>query len=316
MTAALRVRGMSDLLDLIPSLLGFHPEESLVLVLFAEGRVVVTARADLADLTTPDGRELCFGALWDRFPEAECVAVAYGADQASAWAILGDLAGWLPPDVLVDVAHVDGWHWYADEFAPGEPYDPTGSALAAEATYLGIRVLPDRESLEAQLDPVLGTEDMCRAVESVIATPPLETLVRAADLLSAGLAPGGALRPDQAALLALAAHHPGFVEGVLVELTRAKAEDAVRLWTAVVRATPPEVGDGALIVLGLASWLAGDGAMVNVCLGRAVGAATESPWYRFLQVVAGVALPPDRWEDVRQRLLDRPEAADPSSPRP
>ena len=45
----LRIRGPVDLLSAVPSLLGFHPIESLVLIGLTHGALVVTARLDLAD---------------------------------------------------------------------------------------------------------------------------------------------------------------------------------------------------------------------------------------------------------------------------
>ena len=45
----LRIRGQVDLLSAVPSLLGFHPIESLVLIGLTHGALVVTARLDLAD---------------------------------------------------------------------------------------------------------------------------------------------------------------------------------------------------------------------------------------------------------------------------
>ena len=46
----LRVRGPGDLAQAIPYLLGFHPEQSLVLVGLDRHMVTVTARFDLADV--------------------------------------------------------------------------------------------------------------------------------------------------------------------------------------------------------------------------------------------------------------------------
>ncbi len=50
---ALRVSGPADLVQAVPYLLGFHPAQSLVLLGLERGRVVVTARIDLADLAEP-----------------------------------------------------------------------------------------------------------------------------------------------------------------------------------------------------------------------------------------------------------------------
>lgn len=299
----LRVRSLADLLGIIPSLLGFHPAESLVLVVVDDGHIAVTARGDLADAHDPEDAHRCFGALWDRFPGAECVALAYTQDASAAWAVLDGLDCWAPYGAIIDVVHIDGARWRCSEDDPGHSYDPTCSALAAEATYRGIRVLPDRAALALSLAPVVGDADMHRALSDVLAQPPASTLARARALLAEGVAPGAVIDADAGAVLAVAAHNPAFVEQALSCLTQESAAEAVRLWTCVARVTTSEVADAAVTMLGLASWLAGDGAMVNVCLERAVRLATESAWYVFLQAVAGSALPPSRWEDIRLRLF-------------
>ena len=49
-TRTLHVNGPADLLGAVPYLLGFHPEESLVIIGLNKTKVVVTARLDLADI--------------------------------------------------------------------------------------------------------------------------------------------------------------------------------------------------------------------------------------------------------------------------
>lgn len=48
--AVARIRDLHDLLGVIPHLLGFHPDESLVVLVVVDGQVQLTARADLGDL--------------------------------------------------------------------------------------------------------------------------------------------------------------------------------------------------------------------------------------------------------------------------
>ena len=49
----LRVTGPAELLGAVPYLLGFHPEESLVVIGLDDTKVIVSARVDLADAETP-----------------------------------------------------------------------------------------------------------------------------------------------------------------------------------------------------------------------------------------------------------------------
>ena len=44
----LSVRTVDDLVGLVPYLIGFHPRDSLVVIMLCDGQVEVTARVDLA----------------------------------------------------------------------------------------------------------------------------------------------------------------------------------------------------------------------------------------------------------------------------
>jgi hypothetical protein len=56
----LKVRRPDDLLAVIPYLLGFHPDESLVAVFVRSGRVILTARMDLL----PEADDELAGLIW------------------------------------------------------------------------------------------------------------------------------------------------------------------------------------------------------------------------------------------------------------
>ena len=57
---ALRVRSMSDLLSLVPVVLGFEPQESLVITAVAGFRPGFHARVDLPDLHDWEAGIFCF----------------------------------------------------------------------------------------------------------------------------------------------------------------------------------------------------------------------------------------------------------------
>lgn len=304
----LRVRSMPELLNLIPALLGFHPRESLVVVCVDSGRVAVTGRIDLAALTEPGAAD-CFDALWERFPGSFCVAAAFSADADAAWNALTGLAAGLPFEMPFDLAHVDGRRWYASPDDAGWAYDPDCSVQAAEAAYHGIRVLPDREALADSLAPGLTASEMDDVLEAVIARPPEETVAEAlhlaAELMGRPRVPGA----QEAAILAVAAYSPAFTESVVAGITSETAARARDLWTSVVRGTHDYAGAAAALLLGVAAWVSGDGALINICLERAEPYASESQWYRFLEVAVRIALPPTEWDAVRLDLLRACDAA-------
>src|SRR5690348_10551730 len=77
----LRIHGPVDLLTGIPYLLGFHPNESLVLVGLTHGALAVTARLDLADAT--DERITTTVAAMTRGGSTQFIAAVYTAVDAA-----------------------------------------------------------------------------------------------------------------------------------------------------------------------------------------------------------------------------------------
>lgn len=305
----LRVRSMPELLNLIPALLGFHPAESLVVVCVDGGRVAVTGRVDLAELEGPASAACCFDPLWERFPGSSCVAVAFSSDADAAWLALGWLVAGLPSEMPFDLAHVDGRCWHGSPDDPGWPYDPESSVQAAEAAYRGIRVLPDRAALAGSLSPGLTAYEMTEALEAVIARPPEETVAEALRLAAEIMGRPRVPTPEESAILAVAAYSPAFAESLVTGISSETAGRARDLWTCVVRSTQDFSGAAATLVLGMAAWVSGDGALLNVCLERAAPWASESQWYRFLEIAVRVALPPSEWDAVRLDLLKACNAA-------
>ena len=301
--APLRAHGLPDLLHVIPSLLGFHPADSLVLVCIQGRRVVVTARVDLAAVPTAEDAAACFASVWERFSVSSCLGVAYSRDADAAWAALEVLASVVPWGVPLDVARVDADRFFTCADDEGRPYDPAGSAMAAEAAYRGVRVLPDRQALAATLEPSLTADEMADALEAVIEARPERTIASALTLATSVMRRPRVLSPEEAATLAVAAFSPAFVEAIVTGIESTNAERALALWTSVVRATPEFAGAAAAVILAMAAWVSGDGALLNVCLERAAPHVGESQWFRFLDIAVRAALPPTQWDAVRSELL-------------
>jgi len=74
-----RIRDLHDLLGVIPHLLGFHPDESLVIIVLDGAQVQVTARVDLTDVATGGQVEMLMDRLLLRWPSATVWLVGYSA---------------------------------------------------------------------------------------------------------------------------------------------------------------------------------------------------------------------------------------------
>ena len=71
------MHNIDDLIGLVPYLIGFHPEESLVVIVIEDGRVQVTARVDLAVVSGRGSPEALVSRLFDRYPAAVAWFIAY-----------------------------------------------------------------------------------------------------------------------------------------------------------------------------------------------------------------------------------------------
>ncbi|MFI2708607.1 DUF4192 domain-containing protein [Micromonospora sp. NPDC018662] len=161
----LSVRSPADLVAAVPYLLGFHPEDSVVVVAVRGRRVVFAARGDLPEPGADPG------------PAARHLAQVVARQDADAATVIGygpaarvtgtvDAVGEALDEVgliVLDALRVtDGrwWSYLCEEPtccpAEGTPYDPAASRVSAAAVFAGQVALPDRAALAAQVSPFGG----------------------------------------------------------------------------------------------------------------------------------------------------------------
>jgi Domain of unknown function (DUF4192) len=158
------VKTPTDVLAVVPYLLGFTPERSIVVIAMRDRRVVFQARADVpaTDEVAAMAGHLATVVARQRVDSA--LIVAYGAD-ADVTPTVDVLRESLEArQVRVsDALRADGGRYWSyvcqrPECCPpsGTPYDVATTALAAEATYAGLSPAASRRDLEARLAPVDG----------------------------------------------------------------------------------------------------------------------------------------------------------------
>jgi Domain of unknown function (DUF4192) len=192
----LRPRTLSDLVELVPYLLGFHPRDSLVVVALHgwRRRIGTTVRVDRAEFRSSAELPSTLGRYLRADGADEALAVVYGpgrddggGDRTRAGprgnlpdrALVRSLAAGLAESevFLVDALYVAGGRWWS--YACEDPgcCPPAGRSLpsaagrtspvVAAATYAGLVAMPDRETLARtldQADPVApGELDRARA---------------------------------------------------------------------------------------------------------------------------------------------------------
>lgn len=180
-----------DIAAVVPYLLGFHPEHSLVLLGLRQRIIACGLRIDLPAAPADDTFRQQLTTATARLTGHDittCVLVAYGAaDQvrdamADAVAILElngvDIAGML----RVEATTVWPLTLTGHPIGDGTTFDPTTTEAVFAATVAGRAALPDRDTLIAQLAPSTGAErdsviaataEARRFVDDITRIPPL-----------------------------------------------------------------------------------------------------------------------------------------------
>lgn len=293
-------------MGLVPYLIGFHPKDSLVAIVLEDGRVVVTARVDLAAVRKPAALSELATRLFERYQGADGWFVAYTDDEDLAWDVLAGCAGLVGIVRLGRLLQVGSSSWRADT-----PLGPTGaitdavSVTAAEAALLGLPARPSRQDLAMSITgpPDTEIEDLVRRIgpaEDELARLGRRGRRRMLQRLLQSPAP-----PDTAdcVRLALLVDRPEGQLAALRALTRQNAADHLALWTAVVRRSLLAHQTGPLGLLGMAAWQTGDGALQMVCLERLDRLDPLAPLAGLLDWLNAAVLPPQEWDHFREPLL-------------
>jgi hypothetical protein len=321
--ARLAVHNIDDLVGLVPYLIGFHPEESLVVIVIEDGRVEVTARVDLAAVSGRGSPDALVGRLFDRYPAAAAWFIAYTGDDVLAWDVLGACASLGGPERLQRLLQVGPDAWRSDE--PEGPTGPIGSrvaAVAAEAAVLGLPLRPSRKALAAgitgppedEVDDLVARFDAAEVVLDRLGARGRRRLLRR---LMAGDGPPD--RDDSVRLALLVQHEDAQVRALRLLSVR-NAEQQLALWTRIVRHSLPAQRPAVLGLLGMAAWQNGDGALAMVCLEQLDRIDPLEPIAALLDWLNDEVVPPHAWPQVREPLLaaltDQFTVAGPRASRP
>jgi len=316
--AVLRITSPGEAAQLIPYLVGFTPEESLVVSAIQAGRIEVTARVDLADVREPDGVEGLLDRIWDRFPDADGFAIAYTADQEAGWQVLARCDGWLPDGCSTMLIDADTWHTPDGSSGTIDTY----GNVAAEATYHGLQRLESRADLESRFTSPPDTDELDRQLGVALADLPNPVekdaiLTLTGELITKGLPetshsatdphlePGAALSPADAIRLSVLVQHAGARDLALLTMNRENATQHLALWQGVIRSSPAFGADMALYLAGMAAWISGDGASATIALERALKADPtpdrDHP-ARLLEGLIDKVVPPSSWNSIRRTI--------------
>ena len=309
MTTAITARSATDLLSLVPYLLGFHADDSVVVLICDEGTVEVAVRFDHWMFDTPFMVQARLAHMANRFTAPRFFLASFGADHDKGEEVLAILEQVLDPDEVIDSVYTDGERWWSRvcdrECCQGVPCDPA-TAVAVSAVLAGSSALASRQVLERSVEgpslvdqsSLLGT--YCEAQELVAAQPTPESCIeRALELVVAGVGSADLGTPEACELAALVAEIPVRDEAWL-EMGQASARQHVALWQRVVSVIPDGWAVPPLCLLAAAAWLDGNGALMGCAMARA---EKLDPEYSMLDVLKDIhlaAAPPSMWSGIRE----------------
>lgn len=318
----------ADLLALVPTVLGFHPEDSLVLVVTAGEVGAMHARVDLPE----DDEALVevVNVLLDAATRAsarQIALVAYSDDSFVSEEVV---------DVLLDrlrrrrvevvcAIRADGERWYSLDWdtvccpEEGVPYDLSSHPITAQAVLEGRVTFGSRTDLA---DSLVGTDpDAIHAVEEAVddalrrfrgaARHGFDT--EAADVARAHLVTEACwvrervrryvrtaepLDDAETGRLLVAVVNIDVRDVAWSEMCRADARHHVELWRDVVRRTPLDLVAAPAALLAFAAWLAGDGALAWCAVERCREAEPDYSMAGLVAEALAVAMHPSCWQPI------------------
>ena len=307
-TQTFAARTPEDVLAAVPVVLGFVPEESVVMLTFGAEHPF-HGRLDLP--VTGAERQAAAEALVGpavRHGVGSVLFVLYGDDPAQVRSCATTLVSAFTDEAIevIDVLRSDGRCWFevpvdgSSREAPGTPYDVSGHLFTAEAVASGRVTRSSRTELAAT---VAADPEGCAAVgEAARELAPHDLLTEGAAVRAvvtrwaAGLGPPDALT---FARLLVALRDAGVRDAVLSSADRREAELQLPVWSALVRSAPVDLVAPAASVLAFLAWLAGDGALAWCALERAAEGIPPCTLADRVAEALEQALPPAVWEQRR-----------------
>jgi hypothetical protein len=305
----LRLSDPSSLLAGLPFLVGFHPEQSFVILVLQESRVKVTARVALNTPTATLAAK--FTDICAQHEGDALLLIAYAEDEPTGRAALADLLDELGPVPVSEAIIADGSRWWSALCdgpccpAEGTPYDLVSHQVTAEAVLAGSAPLANRNALAETVEGPNGADRVvAEAVfeEALLEIAELEFQERS-DLMALMVEDycvhERPLTPRECAELAVLAYDV-HVRDIAAERIRPRdATTHVELWRQVVRHTVEPFECAPLCLVALAAWVSGRGALQVVCMERV---EQINPDYSLLHVLEEIntrCLPPSVWGEIR-----------------
>ena len=302
----------------LPYLVGFEPDESVVLVWLREGDIVLTQRADLPARDTPEW----LAALWQH-PASETsdaliiAALSRTSDVSRIVRAVIDQAHHRGPRVL-DAIVVGEHGWSSLMCDEATCACSTGqhvpveirTAVAAEFAFRGIAPVASRSVLEDEIDYCVDPAVVRRLGARGIVRPMTSRAVEKWRDRAIRDATGWMTQSTRPNVISLARVISGVQDVrvrdvVLWELAHADVEAVCRAiprWQTAIRVSPEAVVASVAVIAAVGSWLMGDGARAAVSLKRGLDADPGNSLAHLVNMALAGGLPPCAWREATLQL--------------
>ncbi|MDR0847601.1 MAG: DUF4192 domain-containing protein [Propionibacteriaceae bacterium] len=296
----------TDVLEAVPALVGFWPQDSLVAVVFRDRRVYVTARWDIAALDDP------LAARWlakrltlsddGKVAEATTVFLVGYGDRARAEAAvtatsvaLGDAGAAVVGSLVVD----GGLWWRAGEPGAGHTVPNLGE-IARQVCGRG-QVVGSRRELAVSVSAPKGEQEdaMMGLYVTALEESDEDDWARLGARVMSAMESGQRVDEDYVQA-GVAMTIQKVRDQVWCGLTAETARRWLPFWVEVLRRTPVGLRSAPLGVTGMVAWVAGQGALMNVCLEEAEKEDPTYPLITLLKTISESCAPPTLWDAVRK----------------
>jgi hypothetical protein len=326
----LTVNSPDELIAAVPHILGFRPEESIVIVPMTPQAGLPCARADLA--STHAGREEVLRTIREAYqrnasPGSQVVMVCITADKNVAEVASQHLADGLSDTGINANLRLwsDGQQWENLTTGAGGLHTQVAAESIAAATVLaGARQPASTREAVAQSfigdhTPVSNLLQQSRQAAQSASNPIIEKQW-AVDRLARFHNDGNRLSDADSARMLVALQHVPTRDALWEDMSRDNARSHSALWTDLTRRAPDEVRAAPAALAGFSLWLAGDGARAWCALDQVPG---DEPYLLASIVAASLqhGVHPGEWDrataEMRQLtddlIADVDESYTPSS---
>ena len=305
---------LPDLLDLLPVLFGFSPQESFIAIAThgESRRFGFRLRMDLPPLEHVGPAAAQVAAHLRRQEPDGAVLIAVTDRGSDADALVAAVKAELTDIPVQDAVRTDGEQYWA--YGPagpgiGKPYVSRCSPAIVDAVLGGMQILPDREALVARFAAVSGARKvaMAAATDRVlgVALSELSGTPRA-DLGVLGMArirpiiesheTGKSLTDAELATVATWVSSVQVRDHVWARMSRETAEATLELWTAVAQTVVEPFEAPVLCLAAFAAWLVGDGAQALIAIERALKAEPGYSMARLILQTLESGMSPEHWD--------------------